>query len=76
VDARGHRDRIQTPLFTPGELRLVADFMPPIVGMATPERLIEYVNTQPAEYFGLPPETFGGGGGSRGCIPRTSRVLS
>ncbi|MGA2804515.1 MAG: HD domain-containing phosphohydrolase [Acidimicrobiales bacterium] len=60
MGAAGHRDPVQTALFSPDELRLVADFMPHIVWMATPDRLIEYVNTQAVEYFGLPPEDLWG----------------
>jgi PAS domain S-box-containing protein/putative nucleotidyltransferase with HDIG domain len=35
---------------------MVAEFMPHIVWMATPDRLIEYVNTEAVDYFGLHPE--------------------
>src|ERR1017187_7371963 len=55
VDVPGRRDgSIPRRKFSPDEFRLAAEFMPHIVWMATPDRLIEYVNTQGTDYTGLP----------------------
>ena len=42
--------------FSSEEFRVAAEFMPHIVWMATPERLIEYINSQGIDYTGLPAE--------------------
>jgi PAS domain S-box-containing protein len=55
VEVPGRRDAsIRRRKFSPNQFRLAAEFMPHIVWMATPDRLIEYVNTQGTDYTGLP----------------------
>src|ERR1039458_9880682 len=53
VEVPGRRDAsIPRRKFSPDQFRLAAEFMPHIVWMATPDRLIEYVNTQGPAYIG------------------------
>jgi PAS domain S-box-containing protein/putative nucleotidyltransferase with HDIG domain len=57
VEVPGRRDAsIRRRKFSPNQFRLAAEFMPHIVWMATPDRLIEYVNTQGTDYTGSPAE--------------------
>ena len=45
---------VSTSDFSSEEFRVAAEFIPHIVWMATPDRLIEYINTQGIDYTGLP----------------------
>ena len=70
VDVPGRRDgSIPRRKFSPDEFRLAAEFMPHIVWMATPDRLIEYVNTQGPTTQGCRRQTSSGASRSRWCIP-------
>ena len=57
VDARARKDgTIPKSEFSPDGFRLAAELIPHIVWMSTPDRLIEHVNTQGTDYFGVPAE--------------------
>jgi PAS domain S-box-containing protein/putative nucleotidyltransferase with HDIG domain len=57
VDVPGRRDAsVAKGKFSPDEFRAAAEFIPHMVWMATPDRLVEYVNSQGTDYVGLPME--------------------